>query len=460
MTRYSSRRFTVLSNDGRVRSLPVPDFGPHAFGSLTRLTLDPEAQGLPFMGFGASLTEASAWNIMRMDPEARQALLQRLFGPGGPRLDILRLNVGASDYSLDPYSYAEVADDRALAHFSIARDERWLIPLLQEILAIRPDLFIFSSPWSPPGWMKTGGEMAGGWMRAEYLETFANYYAKYLAAYRAHGIPIRALTCQNEVETDQLSRMPASLLHPEYEMRLVAELLPRALADHGLDDVELWLHDHNYVHWRRIDWMLADEAVRARTAGIAVHPYEGTAAMLDPVAARHPELPFHLTEVGPGLGPDYDADVCRWGELISDALRHHCVSFTSWNLALDEEGRPNIGPFSCAGLVTIDSQDASVTLSSLYRAFAFMRAGLPLGARVIASGHSQAQSRDARMQPGSRPEVPAYVAVRTDERIHLLLTNSGPRHDFELGIEGSLLRLEVPGQAISHLEIAVADGRD
>ncbi len=456
MTRqYHTDQLRVLRADGRIDLLPVAEFGHEEFGSLTRLTLPTEPDGLPFEGFGASLTEAAAWNLARLEPGRRRRLLEELFGPDGTALDILRLNVGASDYSLSPYHYAPVADDRELEHFTIARDERWLIPILHEILAIRPDIFLFASPWSPPGWMKTGGQMAGGWMRADYLEVFAKYYARYLAAFRAHGIHIDALTCQNEVETDQLSRMPASLLHPEYEMRLVSELLPAACAAEGVEDVEIWLHDHNYIHWRRIDWMLADPATRAHTAAVAVHPYEGTAAMLDTIAAKYPGLPFHLTEVGPGLGPDYDNDVCRWGHLITEALNHYCVSFTAWNLALDECGRPNIGPFNCAGLVTIHSQERTVSRSSLLRVFDFLRPALPRGARRLAADFVQLQNgtRSGFAVKGRRE--PLALASRVGDRIHLIVTNSGARQDIQLELDGLLLRLEVPENTMAHLEIRV-----
>ena len=56
-------------------------------------------------GFGAALTDSSAWLLMRMMPEAaRETLLRDLFDPkSGNGFSVLRLPMGASD--LCTYKY-------------------------------------------------------------------------------------------------------------------------------------------------------------------------------------------------------------------------------------------------------------------------------------------------------------------------------------------------------------------
>ena len=72
-------------------------------------------------------------------------------------LSVCRLSVGSSDYSAELYTYDDEDSDTELKHFSVARDDEYIIPMIKEVLKIRPDMYVFASPWSPPGWMKTGG---------------------------------------------------------------------------------------------------------------------------------------------------------------------------------------------------------------------------------------------------------------------------------------------------------------
>ena len=62
--------------------------------------------------------------------------------------------MGASDYAIDRYTLDETADDTALASFSIARDMKKLIPFIKAAQAVKADIRFWSSPWTPPTWMK------------------------------------------------------------------------------------------------------------------------------------------------------------------------------------------------------------------------------------------------------------------------------------------------------------------
>lgn len=108
--------------------------------------------------------------------------------------------------------------------FFVERDEAYIIPMLKEILKLRPDLYLFASPWSPPGWMNPGRVLCGGYMRDEYVEACARYIVKYLKAYREQGISVSAPTPQNELEIHRQGRMPACLWHPETEAKFIRAL--------------------------------------------------------------------------------------------------------------------------------------------------------------------------------------------------------------------------------------------
>ena len=178
-----------------------------AFSAQTPLALhievEPQRHYQAIVGFGAAVTDSSAWLIEnRLNEAQRTALLKELFGrDGGLGLSFTRISIGASDFSLAHYSLDDPPGGKAdpdLAHFSIEPNRAYLLPVLKSALAINPQLRIVASPWSPPGWMKTSGSMIGGRLRPEAQPALANYLVRFVDAFAAQGVPIFALTLQNE----------------------------------------------------------------------------------------------------------------------------------------------------------------------------------------------------------------------------------------------------------------------
>ncbi len=320
-----------------------------------------------FDGFGVALTGSSCYNLDKMEKSKRDGFIENVFSEKGLDLSIARLSVGSSDYSPSIYSYDDVKDDTELKYFSVKRDEKFIIPMIKEVLKVKNDLKLFSSPWSPPAWMKTSDSLCGGFMRGKYLETFAEYYVKYIESYKKHGICISALTPQNEPETDQSGKSVACELHPEFEAELVSHI-KRKLTERGLD-VKIWGHDHCFSHIYRVMWQLENCPGFADDCdGIAFHYYTGNIEMTLPVKEFCPRLELHFTEGGPRLYDNYDTDWCKWGIMMNKVLNCGYKSFTGWNLLLDEKGGPNIGPFFCGGLVTVNSVTGELSYSGQYKA--------------------------------------------------------------------------------------------
>ena len=227
--------------------------------------------------------------------------------------------------------------------------------------------------------------MLGGSMRQRYFAPYAQYFVKFLQAYAAEGVPVQAVTVQNEVDTDQDGRMPACCWPQEYEMGFVKGFLGPALEKNGLA-TKIWILDHNYNLWGRAVAELDDPDVRKYCKDVAFHGYVGTADQMSKCREAHPDAQFHWTEGGPDYTqPDYATDWATWGQTFTQALRNWCQSITGWNLALDEKGRPNIGPFPCGGMVTIHSETKEITRSGQYWAFAHFSRGVRRGARRIDS---------------------------------------------------------------------------
>jgi len=120
-----------------------------------------------------------------------------------------------------------------------------------------------------------------------------------------------------------------------------------------------------------------------------VHGYAGGADMMSRFRTHIPIGDMHWTEGAPTTRALPTPSIGCNGVT---RLRRHCAtgcqSLTGWNLALDEKGRPNIGPFPCGGLVTIHSQTkrnhAQRTVLGLR---AFLAPDSPWRAPLRFSGH-------------------------------------------------------------------------
>ncbi len=402
------------------------------------IRLDPAKRFQTHLGIGGAFTDAACYTFHRLGREARAHLFHEMFHPDEMGLSVGRVPVGASDYSTRLYSYDEGAPDPELKRFSIAHDRRWILPILREARALNPNLWLLASPWSPPGWMKPNGSMLGGCMHPKTMRAYANYLVKFLEAYRAEGVRIDSLTPQNEVDTEQDGRMPACAWPQEYEMGFVRDHLGPALRRRKLD-TKIWMLDHNYNLWGRAICMLEDPDVREFTSGIAWHGYVGEPEMIEKVREAHPEIEMFWTEGGPDITQkDYATDWANWGETFSGILRHHCRTIIGWNLALDENGRPNMGPFDCGGTVTIHSRTNQIVRSGQFWAMNHFARTVRPGAR--------------RFDSQGRIEGVEHVAYEnTGGERALVLTNPGKPRTVHIEMAGNMARVALGSDSITSL---------
>lgn len=422
-------------------------------GRAIRLMIDGELPD-PMIGFGAALTGSSTALLNRMDPVQRKKLLRDLYTDQGLNLSVGRVSVGSSDYSPELYTYDEVAGDTALEHFSVEPDEEFVLPMLREVLKIKPELFLFSSPWSPPGWMKTGGSMCGGYMRREYLEVYADYYVRFLEEYRKRGIEIRALTPQNECETHQSEKSVACIWHPEYEAEFVLMLRKKLEAAHL--NPQIWLYDHNFDGANRVLWMLETYPELLKASGaVAWHYYGGSVQEITEITRRFPEVKMHFSEGGPRLYDHYDTDWCKWGIMMTSAIRCGCRSFTGGNLLLDETGGPNVGPFDCGGLVTLNSQTGELSYSGQYRAMRHFSGLIQSGATVLKTETRGDDTDCMASYPNLSKPVSACAFRNPDGTTVVQLTNPNEtRRQMQTTFGGKKWYFELLGQSITSVVFA------
>jgi glucosylceramidase len=423
----------------RWQPLEALAWGPSSGTSPMSIRLDPSQKYQQVLGFGAALTDASCYLLEQLDADRRKAILDECFGPSGLRFSVARTTIGASDYSLSAYSYDDSPQpDPELTHFSIDHDRKYILPLLKEAQSVNPEMFYFSSPWSPPGWMKAGGSLLGGSMRKRYFDAYAQYFVKFLQGYAADGVKIKAITVQNEVDTDQDGRMPQALWGQEYEMDFVKEHLGPALRQAGLG-TKIWILDHNYNLWGRAVDELSDPEVYKYVDGVAWHGYYGPPSAMTRVHDMFPEKNAYWTEGGPDYkSPDYATDWAKWSNTFTGILRNWARCIVSWNLVLDENGKPNIGPFDCGGVVTVNFKTHAVTRSGQFWAFAHYSKVIQRGARIFASW-------------GDLQDIAHVAAENPDGSRVLVLTNTGREQPVQIALEEQALSLTLPPDSVTTL---------
>ncbi len=360
-----------------------------------QIVVDDTQRFQEMIGFGASLTDASAWLIQhKLDAGQRDALLKELFGRdnGGLGLSFSRLTIGASDFSRHHYSLDDTPDgkpDPELKHFSIEPNRGDVIPVARAMLAINPQLKIMASPWSAPGWMKDTNSLIQGRLLPQYYDAFSRYLLKYVDAYAAEGIPVFALTVQNEPDYEPKD-YPGMRLNAPARARLIGDHLGPMIAARGNGPL-IFDWDHNWDKPEEPLGVLADPAAGKYVNAVAWHCYGGNVAAQTPVRDAFPGKDAYMTECSGG-----DWEPVRSGGLplqakniIIRSARHWARGALFWNLALDENNGPYAGGcHTCRGVVTIDSRTGTITRTDEYYALAHASRFVRPGAHRIASSEA------------------------------------------------------------------------
>jgi glucosylceramidase len=413
--------------------------------------LNPGATRQQILGFGGAFTDSSCWIFSQMKEADRHAILHDLFSPTEMAFNVSRTCIGASDYSRTLYSFDESpTPDPELKKFSIDHDKEYILPVLRDARKLNSEMFLFSSPWSPPGWMKPNNSMLGGAMRKLSFGPYAQYFLKFLEGYKAAGVQIDAVTVQNETDAEQEGRMPACLWAQEEEIEFVKGYLGPALRKAGLS-TKIWVLDHNYNLWGRAIAELSDSAAYEFIDGIAWHGYVGEPSAMTRVHDAFPNKSAYWTEGGPDVvAPDYQTDYTRWAGNFNDILRNWARSITSWNFALDETGKPNIGPFSCGGLVTVENGSHKITRSGQYWAFAHYCKHIRRGATVITTNSVGSDSSSA--EKGSAAAISHTAFRNPDGSFVVVVANPGAEAQVQLVYGSQTLDLDLPADSVHTLQ--------
>lgn len=382
------------------------------------------------VGWGAAMTDASAYLFQKkLNAEQRQSLFRDLFGRNpGIGLSFVRIPIGASDFSRTRYSYDDMPAaqaDPTLAHFSIDADRAEKLPSLERAKSINPQLVFVGSPWSPPAWMKTTGSLVKGTLKPESYPAFAEYLVRWIEAYRADGLPIAAITLQNEPHFEPAD-YPGMRLEPSQRADIIKNYVGPLFAARRIT-TQIWDWDHNWDERESPLRVLADAGARKYVGGIAWHCYGGDISAQLYVHEQFPEKDAYFTECSGGDWAPVWADNLKWyvSTMVIGNARSYAKGVALWNLALDETGGPHLGGCgNCRGLVTINSANGAVTRNVEYYALGhasrFVRPGAvriastaPTGLETVAFQNADDESK-ALIVLNSSAQAMAFV-VRDNE---------------------------------------------
>lgn len=374
-----------------------------AASATNRILLEPSTTYQTMDGFGAAVTGSTAYNLLRMSSDNRTKFLKQTFSDSeGYGFSYIRVAIGCSDFSLSEYT---CCDAPGIENFALTNEEKnYVIPVLKEILTINPNVKIIATPWTAPRWMKvtsSGGTTSynswtGGHVATQYYPDYATYFVKWIQAFQDQGIPIYAVTPQNEPLNSGNSA--STLMTWQEEQAFIRDALGPQIQTAGLG-TKIYAYDHNYDEYTYPLNIYKDADAAKYITGAAFHNYGGSKSALLNVHSGREDKGLIFTEASIGQWNDGRNLNARLMDDMSDValgtVNNWCTAVLVWNLMLNTDMGPNRngGCQSCYGSVDISTSDyATITKNSFYFIIAHLAAVVKPNAKRIATFDGSALS--------------------------------------------------------------------
>ena len=410
--------------------------------------VNPEKSFQTFLGIGGAITDASAEVFARLPPEKQEEFLTAYYDKEkGIGYSLCRTPIHSCDFSSGSYTYIEEGD-AALETFSIEHDRAYKIPLIKKaIQAAGGSLLLYASPWSPPAFMKDNNNMLqGGKLLPEYYDAWAMYYAKFIRAYEAEGMPIWGITIQNEPMAVQ--RWESCIYTAEEERDFLKDHLGPTLEREGLGEkkIVVWDHNRDLIN-HRANTIFEDPEAAKYAWGIGFHWYETWAggdpmfSNLGNIRESFPTKNLLFTE---GCQEGFRADryqywqhAERYGRSIINDFNNGTVGWTDWNILLDQNGGPNhVGNF-CFAPLHGDTDSGELIYTPTYYYIGHFSKFIRPGAKRIST-------------VSSRSHLLSTTFVNEDRSmVSVVMNQSDGAIDYKLYVgEAEAISLSIPAHAI------------
>ncbi|WP_340112702.1 glycoside hydrolase family 30 protein [Maribellus mangrovi] len=437
----------------------------------TSLTVGEDDYIVTFKAWGGTFNE-KGWDALNMLPrEKQEIILKKLFAPDGDlRYTLGRFSMNANDYARDWYSCDEVPGDFQLKYFNIDRDKTSIIPFIKAAQSYNPELRFWISPWSPPSWMKINQyysvvsnsefneldpkldyllfedvddkdksvfpnqvtENDYFIQDPRYLQTYADYFSKYISAYQKEGIDIGMVMFQNEAWS--YTPYPGCAWTADGIIRFNVEYLaPTLKKDHP--DVKVYLGTINTNRYDIIDEVLSDPRMPKTIQGVGFQ-WEG-GQILPKLREKYPDYKYVQTESECGWGSfDWGAGEHTFN-LINHYLGNGCEEYTFWNSILYDNGVSGWGWIQNS-LIRVNSETKAVTYTPEYYAVKHYTTSVPSGSVV------------KTFKSGREDKIPILVVFTPDDKYVVLVGNfTDEEQEVSVKIEGKYLNVKVKAHSFN-----------
>lgn len=431
---------TNLRKDIRLSETEKLEFVADHGEEMQLINIHPEVKYQEIMGFGGAFTEAAGYTLAQMTPEQQDEMINAYFGEDGIGYSFCRNHINSCDFSLGNYAYVEDENDTSFDTFCIDRDREYIIPMIKKAQGVsKKEIKFLASPWSPPAFMKDTKRMnQGGVLLPEYYTPWAKYMARYIKEYRKEGIDTFCITVQNEPKATQT--WDSCVYTANDELVFVRDHLAPVLREEGLDDVKIFIWDHNKERvYERAAEIFADKQAREDIWGVAFHWYSGDHFEgLKMTKEVFPEKVLMFSEgcVEAYVMGDGIQNAERYAHDMIGDFNNGTSIFIDWNLYLDELGGPNHVKNYCAAPIQADTQKKEIRYNPTYYYIGQFSKYVPEGSvRIGSSVYTD------------KVEVAAFLTPE-NKRVLVVLNRTEDTQTFTIRDSGELCKTEIAPRSI------------
>lgn len=366
---------------------PAPKIENFDHSDYRVLPLDSSKKLQAIDGFGTAFSEKS-WDVISALPaEQKDKVIKSLFdAKNGLNFIFGRIPVGANDFSMDYYSLNDHPGDYEMKHFSIERDQKYLIPFIKAAQQLQPNMQFIASPWTPPAWMKANQHYACKGMKAdahliwqpETEKAYALYLSKFVQAYDEQGIKIAAMHLQNEPAACQ--DFPSSMWSGEQMRDFLRDyLIPQF--EHDKLATKAWLGTINYGDYESYAKPVLEDTVLRKKLGGVGYQWDGKYAIAE-TQRRYPDVKLVQTESECGDGSNDIFAGFYTFSLIKKYLEGGASQYFYWNTILDAASNSTWG-WKQNALISVDRATGNINWNFEYTVMKHVSSLVKPGAHLL-----------------------------------------------------------------------------
>ncbi|GJM62960.1 hypothetical protein [Persicobacter diffluens] len=403
--------------------------------------IQPDVTFQAIEGIGGAFNEIGGEALLSLKKKEQKAVMENLFAKDQAGFTFCRTAIGASDFGIDAYSYSMTPEDYDQKHFSIKRDKKYVLPYIKSAFDINPELTLFASPWSPPGWMKVSGKMEGLQKEGNALrdtpaiyKAYAKYFVKYIQAYEKEGVRVDRICIQNENDAD--TKYPSCQFPAKDMVKFAHDYLAPAFKQNKIDSK---IYAGTFRAANQMDLMDFTQSKYLKAVeGVGIQYTESK--IISDARAVLPGLKIFHTEGHCYNGKNSSEQAKHRLEEVASYLNSGSTTFTYWNMILNETTKSG-WDWNQNSLININRTTGEVQYNPDYNAMYII-------SKYIKPG-------DVRVASVNRANQHPLITVKSPEgQVKVLIQNTHEQEEVFTFVMGDQeIKAQLPAQAISAIVI-------